>query len=311
VAVADSTEEQLSWEARQRPRAAAAAITAGVLTLGANVWSQVGFNGSPHAGFLESLQNVARPGPVGGAPSVRTAAFQFFDDHAVAAIGTSVVLAIGLVGLGWAAAFLAAAARARRLETPRLAAYLPIAGGVLQAVAAILRSVATASGVSTFLDGPHTVDRAADVSGNSILVTSAFIGFAGQLALAAGLVLICLNAMRAGLLTRFMGVIGLLVGLLQIVPFSVQPIVQAFWLLALGALFLGFWPGPGVPPAWRTGQAEPWPSQAELAEQRRAARGGGAPQRGRQPRPSDGTPAAPQRPAPVAGSAKRKRKRRR
>jgi hypothetical protein len=117
--------------------------------------------------------------------------------------------------------------------------------------------------------------------------------------------------MRAGLLPRFMGVIGLLVGLLQIVPFSVQPIVQAFWLIALGALFLGFWPGPGVPPAWRTGKAEPWPSQAELAEQRRAARGGGAPQRQRQPQPKAESPEATKRPAPVAGSAKRKRKRRR
>jgi hypothetical protein len=311
VAVADSTQEQLSWEARQRPRAAAAAILGGVLTLAANIWSQVGFNGSPHAGFLESLQNVARPGPVGGATSVRTQAFQFFHDHAVPAIGTSVVLGIGLVGLGWAASFLAVATRARRAETPRLATYLPLVGGVLQGVAAVLRSIATSSSVATFLDGPHTVDRAADVSGNSILVASAFIGFAGQLTLAAGLILICLNAMRSGLLTRFMGVIGLLVGLLQIVPFSVQPIVQAFWLIALGALFLGFWPGPGVPPAWRTGKAEPWPSQAELAEQRRAARGGGAPQRQRQPQPKAGTQEAPKRPAPVAGSAKRKRKRRR
>jgi hypothetical protein len=91
--------------------------------------------------------------------------------------------------------------------------------------------------------------------------------------------------------------------------------VQAFWLLSLGVLFLGIWPGPGVPPAWRTGKAEPWPSQAELAEQRRAARGGGGGGGGRgggraQPQPSP-QPEAPQRSAPVPASAKRKRKRRR
>jgi hypothetical protein len=218
------------------------------------------------------------------------------------------------VALGWAVSFLAAATRARRSETPRFAAYLPIVGGVLQAVAAVIRSVATNAGVSTFLNGPHTVDRATDVSSSSLLVASAFIGFIGQFTLAAGLVLVCLNAMRAGLLTRLMGIVGILVGLLQIIPFSIQPVVQAFWLLSLGVLFLGIWPGPGVPPAWRTGQAEPWPSQAVLAEQRRAARGGGG-GRGRgggraQPQPQ-AQPEAPKSPAAVSASAKRKRKRRR
>ena len=49
--------------------------------------------------------------------------------------------------------------------------------------------------------------------------------------------------MRVGLLTRFMGVLGIIVGVLFIIPLgSSLPIVQAFWLCALGALFLGRWP---------------------------------------------------------------------
>ena len=45
--------------------------------------------------------------------------------------------------------------------------------------------------------------------------------------------------MRVGLLTRFMGVLGIIVGVLFIVPLgSSLPIVQAFWLVALGVLFL-------------------------------------------------------------------------
>jgi hypothetical protein len=38
-----------------------------------------------------------------------------------------------------------------------------------------------------------------------------------------------------------------------------------FWLGALGALFLGRWPG-GRGPAWETGEAVPWPTMAETRE---------------------------------------------
>ena len=77
--------------------------------------------------------------------------------------------------------------------------------------------------------------------------------------------------MRAGLLTRFMGALGIVVGVLQVVQVgSSLPLVQTFWLGGLALLFAGRRPG-GDPPAWRTGRAEPWPSGAQLAEQRRAA----------------------------------------
>ena len=61
--------------------------------------------------------------------------------------------------------------------------------------------------------------------------------------------------MRVGLLTRLMGYIGIVAGaMLVLFPL---PVVQIFWMGALGALFFGRWPG-GDPPAWRTGKAEPW-----------------------------------------------------
>ena len=59
--------------------------------------------------------------------------------------------------------------------------------------------------------------------------------------------------------------------MLQILPFGGPlPVVQCFWMLMLSILFLGRWPS-GNPPAWRTGKAEPWPSSAELREQRKKA----------------------------------------
>ena len=90
------------------------------------------------------------------------------------------------------------------------------------------------------------------------------VGAGGTLAMALSLVLVSLNAMRAGLLSRFMGIIGILTGALLVLPLLAPlPVVQLFWLGALGALFLGRWPG-GRGPAWDSGEAEPWPSAAQL-----------------------------------------------
>ena len=79
--------------------------------------------------------------------------------------------------------------------------------------------------------------------------------------------------MRVGLLTRFMGVLGVIVGVAvaPILPIDQQGIIRVFWLAALGMLFLGRLPS-GTPKAWATGEAEPWPTQQQLREQRAAAR---------------------------------------
>jgi hypothetical protein len=122
----------------------------------------------------------------------------------------------------------------------------------------------------------------------------------GTLCLAFALVVLSLNSMRAGLLTRFMGVLGIICGV-ALVLLPQNPIV-VFWLLALAVLFAHRWPQ-GMPPAWVTGEAVPWPSAAEVAERRAQARGE-APRRA-EPVSEPGPPA----PHPV--SKKRKRKRRR
>jgi hypothetical protein len=87
--------------------------------------------------------------------------------------------------------------------------------------------------------------------------------------------MISLNAMRAGLLSRFMGILGIFVGVLLVIPIGVQ-ILQLFWFAALGLLFLDRWPG-GRGPAWSSGEAIPWPGAAEQRhdmERRRAEQEG-------------------------------------
>ena len=107
----------------------------------------------------------------------------------------------------------------------------------------------------------------------------------GGFALGFTFVMLCMNAMRAGLLTRFMGVLGMIVGATFVLPLDQQGVIRAFWLLALGFLIYGRWPS-GMPPAWQTGEAVPWPSQAELREQRASRLRSRFPRRPRRCRPT-------------------------
>jgi hypothetical protein len=303
VAVVDDTQRQLEWERRQRPRAGIAAILAAALLLGSDLWTTSLFRNAPKGGFLDALGTAVQPGKIGDAESLRTPYYRYYDEHASTFLLSSAVKGLGFVALAWALTFLMAATRARRPELPRPIAYLPLVGAVLSAIATVLFSLAYGDAVQGFLAGEHTVDRATAAGTDSGLITSQFIGLAGQLALAAGYVFVALNAMRAGLLTRFMGILGVIIGVLVIIPLGPLPIVQAFWLVALGALCLNLWPS-GAPPAWRSGTAEPWPSKTEIAQQRRAAV-----EARRAAKAGDG-PAAPAPPDEPSGSPRRKRKRR-
>ncbi|HEX5983733.1 MAG TPA: hypothetical protein VFY69_05940 [Solirubrobacterales bacterium] len=86
-------------------------------------------------------------------------------------------------------------------------------------------------------------------------------GLAGALGLVIALFYTCLWAMRTGLLTRFWGSLGMAVGIATIVGLIIFLLA---WLVYFAFLLLGFVPG-GKPPAWQSGEAEPWPTPGEKA----------------------------------------------
>jgi MFS family permease len=68
-------------------------------------------------------------------------------------------------------------------------------------------------------------------------------------------------AMRVGLLTRFIGTLGMALGVAQLlIPFTVAGLM--LWMAWLGLIFINRVPG-GRPPAWKTGEAIPWPKPGE------------------------------------------------
>jgi hypothetical protein len=284
-----TVDDRLLHETRARPRAALLAAVAGILLVVAAVVQLAG----PHTKVDELTLDLV------------TAHKRFPLD----VIG-SAINALGLFAVAGALAFLFDAAQARKPELKSAVKFAAIIGATLAGVAGVAYAVVIAIKANQFVThGSQTYEQAHHLTSSALVLALPFIGQAAAFLLALGFVLLALNAMRVGLLSRFMGYLGIFVGILVIFPIgSPVPVVQGFWLLALAYLFSGRWPS-GVPPAWRSGRAEPWPSSAQLREQRAAAAGrGGATKPARSPAPE--TVGAPTARTTRSSTPKRKRKRR-
>jgi len=266
-----AVEQHLEWEARQRPRAAIVALLGGLLAFAGAIFNGTALADAPRPLFVDTLRKVAEPGAIGTTPSLRIPQFEFFQDHLGSVIVGALLLGLSSLAAGGALTYLAFAVRHRNERFLRFALFAPFVGGALTLIGSLLTAIASGAYVDDLLAGARTVDAVHDASHPVGLIAGQIIVQFGGLALGFAFVLICLNAMRVGLLTRFLGVLGVIVGILFVLPLTGLPIVQTFWLLALGPLIALRWPS-GQPAAWLSGKAEPWPSQQEVREQREAAR---------------------------------------
>lgn len=262
--------ETLAWEQEHRRPAAIAAAVAGILTLAGGLYQVVFLGDAPNVGVIQAM-TPALDGQVDVSPSPRTAFAQFLADHFGQLVIAGVLTAVGALASGYALWFLMRATMARRPEVPAFARWVIVVGSVTFGLFSLLLSLFQGIGAKNYIDGASRTRDAVDtaLSGTPIEL-SLILAYVGRLSLGLAFVLVCINAMRAGLLTRFMGILGCLVGALFVIPLVSLPIVQSFWLVALVPLFLAQWPN-GTPRAWLSGKAEPWPSSAEVREQRMAA----------------------------------------
>ena len=286
-AVADP-EKQLAWEKRHRFRAAIASILGAVGLLVFYVLQQVLQRDMPKVSGLETLVRAAEPGDIGALPSLQTAFFEYLDTKTLLVLLIGLGGFVGWIGVAWSVGFLGVATRARSPVFRKFIVYIPIVGGVVHAISVLMSQLGSLQVVSDFLDSDRTVKAATDAD-NSLIVYARLLYQLGTLALAVGLVLVTLNAMRVGLLTRMLGYIGIASGAMMIL--FPLPIVQIFWLGAFGFVLLGRWPG-GELPAWGTGEAVPWPTPERPP-----------------PRQRRGAPASAPDPAPSGAPAPARRKR--
>ena len=280
MALPDDPQQQLDWEARQRPappsrRRSPRAHHRRQLFRGA------AFRDAPRADVLDAFDRLQQPGPVEQQPSLQIEVAQFLDERVMSFVLPSIAEGLGYFALAYALTFLAAATRARRQQFPKIALYLPAIGGVLMGVVSIVGAVGLVTDRNEFLDGPRTVEAAQDIGYGSVSVAAQVLLLPAALAIGDGV--------RAGLAQRDARRPA------DAVPrdprrdrrhagdHPARPVPGRADVLAARArvLFAGRRPG-GDPPAWRTGREEPWPSQQEMAEQR-AQQAAGAPRR-RRPR---------------------------
>ena len=193
----------------------------------------------------------------------------------------SVLDALGYFSLAATLWYLWSCIRARNPEVkPGFVGILGVVGGVVTGISIPAYVILYGAKAHDFVGlAAQTYPQANHLISSTVLVFPQLGNYLGVLLTAMATVLVSLNAMRVGLLTRFMGFLGIFAGVLVIFPLVPIPIVEGFWLVALAYLFTGRWPN-GVPPAWRSGQAEPWPSSQELREQRATRGGGGGGSRG-------------------------------
>ncbi|MGH2837567.1 MAG: DUF4386 family protein [Thermoleophilaceae bacterium] len=237
--------EQLAWEARAGKPAAVCSFLAAVMAIAAGVYLPAALSNSESGadGLLQSADREPADFIVAG-----------------------VLQGVGLLLLIPPLLYLFRAARYREPRLMPAAAILTVLGAVTLGVITMLRQLELIDIADGFVPGRGDVEEAAeDYIEDELSPAFQGIGLGGSIALAFGVVMIALNAMRAGLLSRFMGILGIFVGIVLVIPLGVQ-ILQLFWFAALGLMFLDRWPA-GRGPAWETGEAIPWPGAAEQREE--------------------------------------------
>ena len=203
--------DQIAEERRRGRTAGVAAIGSALLLGGAEIWSQ----------------SINGDAPAGNGP----AALRFFDNHRTELIAAAVLRALGLVLLVVVAVHLYRAIKARRPDEPRVVLVTAIYGPLAWAIGTVAVSIALAISASDFTGREfQTIDAADDAFRTAQLIGLAALS--GLLALAFWLVKGCLDAMRAGLLNRFMGVLGIVLGpALVVTPFGAY--LLPVWVIAL------------------------------------------------------------------------------
>ena len=282
-------DEQLAWEARwAKPAAISAFVAALALLVSAMIF------------FPKDRKGIER------GPDLLLS----INDESGAYLASAILMALGALLLLGVFLYLFRAMEARGGGVPHWFIYLVVAAPVIFALSALVYAFQAVDIADQFATEPGAIrgkagdDRARDLSDISGILLA--FQTAGTVGVAFLFVMVPLRARRVGLLTPFMGILGAIAGGMVVFQLAgISAVVQAFWLGALGALFLGRWPG-GRGPAWETGEAEPWPSAA----QRRAELSESAPEQAPQPEPGDGAPEPEEIPERPASRKRRKRKRR-
>jgi hypothetical protein len=112
--------------------------------------------------------------------------------------------------------------------------------------------------------GPPDAEANKITSDNGTLQASQGLLFPAVLGLVVMMVYVSLQSLRAGLVTKFLGSLGMALGASMILILPIAVLGMLAWTGWLGLTFVGRVPG-GRPPAWAAGKAIPWQRPGEPA----------------------------------------------
>lgn len=275
--MAQLTPDEIAAEAAKRPRAAFVAFAAAVLSLLGGLASLLFSRSLPTdpekvVDLLESLQARVVDGT---APprSLNAIQVEYLGDHLLGWIGPTLLTGAGTLLMIIPVGLLFTATRARKDDLRQLGGIMLVIGTAATGFGLIGYAIAVGLDAREFSGTSAAAARDVLTTGNATGMQA--LQVVGRFALAIALIVISLNAMRAGLLTRFVGVLGIVVGAAVIIPIPIDQVnlLRSSWLALLGLLFLGRLPGAYPdPPAWNRGEMIPWPSQQEQRERLEAER---------------------------------------
>jgi len=298
-------ERQLVVEGAQRTRVGVCAVLAGLLFFGGQIIVTLIGAKEKSIGVLQGLA-PALNGQAAAHVDPRTVHEQFLVHNELALMAGFVISCIGVFGMIVPLRYLSAAEELRAPVPSPIGRYSAIAGPVMYGIFLPAFELSLIIGAHNYLSGHARTGAAIDAAtGGGVRVAFQLILTIGTLLLAVGFVMVSLRSMRVGLLTKMMGTVGIIAGVLFLIPITPLPVIQSLWLIFVGAMLFEFGKRP-LPEAWRVAQAVPWPARQPSPRQQRQRAGSGA--RRRDAVPAVPAPAAPRGPSP---SASKKRKRRR
>jgi hypothetical protein len=297
-------EEQRQWERKWAPGAAAAAFVAALLPIASTIYASSLLGSLPSSNSEDLFLRRVH-------------------DHASGYVAAGVITSIGTFFLAPVLVYLYRAIKARRPQIPRIALILAVAAPLVAGGAGIARQAVLAHTANQYVSQPlpptsaaerqkiasitdankrtNEIEKNASAAARKKLqsgsvATVAYIGLIANLLLGTAFVLVSMHAMRSGLLSKFMGILGVIVGALTAVPLlGGAPVVQLFWLMAMGVLFLNRWPQ-GRGPAWEAVESIPWPTAQDrrdaIGGDQQPARGWGGRQRAQAQAPEEDEPEA-------------------
>ncbi len=311
---ASEISEQLARESERRARLGVPSFAGGMIYFLSAIIVTATLSSAPTVGLVQGL-TPALSGEANPAVSPRAVEVRYISHHAFGLIAGSTLKSLALVVLTLVLVLLFDATRFRRPQTWSAARPLVLVGGIGLAVINIAHQVIGAIQAHNFAVGHdfsnHAVEQA--LTKGAVNVGSQYLDLLAALLLTVGMITVSVNAIRVGLLTRWMGVIGIFSGILIFLPIggATLEIVPAFWMVGMGILYLGRWPN-GDPPAWAAGEARPWPTQAERRAEREEQTSDGRAAKGKPALvPGSDVAPLPERPAASSGGSSRKRRRKR